>query len=122
MATLYFAVFSVILSVAAQFLLKAGLSQQAQASMLNVPVSHWQSVLGIATNWLVVGGFSLYGLGAIVWLRVLSEWDVSKAYPLVGLGFALTLLIGLALGEQVSWTRAAGVLLIVVGVMLISRT
>ena len=45
------------------------------------------------TNKFLITGFMLYGLGAIVWLGVLAKWDVSKAYPLVGLGFLLSALV-----------------------------
>ena len=40
---------------------------------------------------------------------VLSQWDVSKAYPLVGLGFVFTVAIGWFIGEQVTSLRAIGV-------------
>ena len=53
---------------------------------------------------------------------MLSKWDVSKAYPLVGLGFALTLLIGWLAGEQVTLQRIGGVLLICAGVWIVGRT
>lgn len=69
----------------------------------------------------VLLGFCLYGLGALVWLSVLSKWEVSKAYPLVGLGFALTLLVGWR-REQVSALRVGGVVLISCGVYSLSRT
>ena len=61
-------------------------------------------------------GFSLYGLGAVVWLAVLSQWDVSKAYPLVGIGFVLTALFGWFLGEDVTILRLFGVALICAGI------
>ena len=70
----------------------------------------------------VLTGFALYGLGALVWLLVLAEWDVSKAYPLVGLGFAATLLIGWSIGEHVTIVRAIGVVLICAGVALVGRS
>ena len=66
----------------------------------------------LLTDKSVLGGFLLYGLGAVVWLGVLSRWDVSKAYPLVGLGFAFTVAIGLMTGEHVTLSRMAGVALI----------
>lgn len=70
----------------------------------------------------VLLGFALYGLGAVVWLSVLSRWEVSKAYPLVGLGFALSAWVGHWTGEQISYERLAGILLICAGVALVSRT
>jgi len=64
----------------------------------------------------------LYGLGAVAWLGVLSQWDVSKAYPLVGIGFVFTVAIGWLIGEQVTLVRALGVTLICIGVILVGRS
>lgn len=119
MNTFYIAILSIALSVAAQFSLKAGMSDTVVKDILNNPFA-LGTVITVITNKFVVGGFLLYGLGAIVWLGVLSKWDVSKAYPLVGLGFVFTLLVGLTQGEQVGPARAAGVLLIASGVYLVS--
>ena len=70
----------------------------------------------------VLGGFLLYGLGAIVWLGVLSKWDVSKAYPLVGLGFVFTVAIGFMVGEHITLPRVVGVMLICAGVFLVGQS
>jgi len=106
---------SIMLSVAAQFALKAGMtataSAKADAILSRVVVNQW--------IWL---GFAAYGLGALVWLSVLSRWDVSKAYPLVGGGFAVTLVVGYFLGENVTPTRMIGVAVICVGIALVSNS
>ena len=81
-----------------------------------------RTLLFVLGNKFIIGGFLLYGLGAIVWLGVLSRWDVSKAYPLVGVGFGLTAIIGLLIGEQVTLPRAMGVALICAGVFLVGRS
>lgn len=112
---------SIILSVTAQFSLKAGMMQIKAAE----PMSGSGSLPGLLpflTNKYLFLGFMLYGLGAIVWLGVLAKWDVSKAYPIVGLGFLLSTLVGFALGEHVTLLRAAGMLLIVAGVYIIAMT
>ena len=121
MSTLLIAILSILLSVAAQFSLKAGMSSSAVREVLAQPFGP-MTAFSVLTNKFVFAGFLLYGLGAIVWLGVLSRWDVSKAYPLVGLGFACTVAIGFLLGEQVSLARLVGVLLICFGVFVVSRT
>lgn len=121
MNTLVIAIFSIILSVMAQFALNAGMSSVEMKAVMAQPLT-WSSLLTVLTNVFVFGGFCLYGFGAVVWLGVLSRWDVSKAYPLVGLGFAFTVIIGLISGEQVSLLRAFGVALICAGVVLVSRS
>ena len=120
MTTITIAMLSIALSVAAQFSLKAGMSGEDMRAILAQPLT-MRSALSILTNNYVVGGFLLYGLGAIVWLAVLSKWDVSKAYPLVGLGFAATVAIGWALGEHVTIPRAVGVALICAGVFMVGQ-
>jgi drug/metabolite transporter (DMT)-like permease len=115
------AVASIAISVLAQFSLRAGMSSASvRAALAQSEVLH--SVIAIASNKFVLLGFLLYGVGAIVWLAVLTHWEVSKAYPLVGLGFVLAIAIGFFAGEQVSLVRIAGALLICVGVFLVSRT
>jgi len=81
-----------------------------------------RTVQVILTNGFVIGGFTLYGLSALMWLGVLVRWDVSKAYLLVGLGFGLTVFIGILLGEQVTLNRVVGVMLICIGVFLVGRS
>lgn len=80
------------------------------------------TLFDVLTDKYVFGGFMLYGLGAVVWLGVLSKWDVSKAYPLVGLGFVFTVAIGFLVGEQVTIQRVIGVALICAGVFLVGRS
>lgn len=105
----------------AQYSLKAGMSGEAVKTVLAQPQS-FRTFFSILMNHFVLGGFLLYGLGAIVWLGVLSKWDVSKAYPLVGLGFVFTVIVGFLLGEQVTLARVAGVALICSGVFLVARS
>ncbi|HEY9106431.1 MAG TPA: hypothetical protein VIN58_07110 [Roseateles sp.] len=114
MNTLLLAILSVMISVAAQFSLKAG--------MTAVRAEGAATLLTTFTNKFVLLGFLFYGLGAVVWLGVLSKWEVSKAYPLVGLGFAMTAVVGMLIGEQVSLARLGGVALICAGVVLVART
>lgn len=121
MNTFAIALLSIVLSVTAQFSLKAGMSQPGVQAAMAQPFS-LGSLIPVIANKYVLGGFVLYGLGAVIWLGVLSKWDVSKAYPLVGLGFVFTVLAGLMVGEQVSPLRAGGVALICAGVFVVARS
>ncbi|AQR66959.1 MULTISPECIES: hypothetical protein [unclassified Janthinobacterium] len=121
MNTFCIAILSIALSVMAQFSLKTGMSGDGVQAMMAQPKS-FMTLMHILTDKYVLGGFLLYGLGAVAWLGVLSQWEVSKAYPLAGLGFVLTLPIACLLGEQVSLPRVMGVALICAGVFLVGRS
>ncbi len=117
----FVAILSVALSVAAQFSLKAGMSGERAREAMAQPYP-LQLILTILTDRYLLGGFLLYGAGAVIWLRVLSKADVSKAYPLVGLGFVMTAAVGFMVGEHVTLPRLTGVALICAGVFLVGRS
>lgn len=111
---------SVTLSVLAQLLLRSGMASQTVQGAMN---KHWlDSVLAIATNSYVIGGLFAYVASAAVWLGVLSKVEVSKAYPFVGLGFVGTMLGAyFLLNEPLTATKIIGTVLIVLGVITLSR-
>lgn len=77
----------------------------------------------VATDGTVLLGLTTFALSACLWLLVLARVDVSLAYPFVGLGFIVTMVLAvLILKEPLSIARIAGTLLIVVGVVVISRS
>ena len=98
---LVLAVFCVLLSSAAQIAMKRGMGAPADSDL--------SSTYGHAlTSPLVWLGLMLYGLSAVLWLWVLSRLPVSLAYPLVSLGFVVTMGVGVVwLGEPFSWVRHA---------------
>lgn len=118
---MFIALISIVFSVAAQFCLKAGMSSSAVRMAMEAKISI-QGVFTLISSPYIVAGFMLYGMGAMIWLAVLARWDVSKAYPIVGLGFVLAALIGLTQGENISLLRMAGIVLIVSGVAVVART
>lgn len=112
---------SVMLSSTAQIVLKTGMSSPAVLSVLNSQ-SGFPVVRAIATNFHVLGGLFLYFASAAVWLLVLAKVDVSTAYPFVGVGFIVTMLLAFAInGEVLTITKISGTLLIALGVAVIAR-
>ena len=110
---------SVALSAIAQIALKIGMGGDAARQAL-AHDSLWRGYLALLLVPAVATGLAAYGLSALLWLRVLAEVEVSKAYPFVALAIVLTMVLGvLVLGEVVPAWRAAGAALIVVGVVLV---
>ena len=74
------------------------------------------------TPWVIVG-FALYGISAILWLDVLSKLDFSLAFPMVGLTYVFTLLIGrFFFDETIGWERMLGVGFIILGIFFLIRS
>jgi drug/metabolite transporter (DMT)-like permease len=114
--------FSVLCGIGGQLTLKSGMTAvgRIDAAALAEPLA---TFLRVVTNPLVIGGLGLYVLGAAAWLTVLSRVQLSLAYPLLALTYAVTpLLAWLLLGESVPSIRWLGVATICLGVFLVSRS
>jgi len=111
----------VLLNTIAQLLLKAGANavgrfEFSAANALEVGMR-------FALNPYVIGGLGCYVVSVVVWLAALSRVEVSVAYPMLSLGFALNALLAWwLLGEAVTPQRIAGIAIIIVGVTLVARS
>jgi drug/metabolite transporter (DMT)-like permease len=108
--------------VCGQLTLKMGMTQVGRlgADSLAEPL---QVVLRVLTSPLVIGGLSLYVVGAGVWMMVLSRSALSFAYPILAVSYAITpLLAALLLGETLNTTRWLGIAIICLGVFVVSRS
>jgi drug/metabolite transporter (DMT)-like permease len=117
--TLLLGLFSIMLLSAGQTSLKYGLNAIDGVSLAGGLASFLKL---FQTPWVIVG-FGLYGLSAILWLDVLSKLDFSLAFPMVGLTYVFTLLIGrFFFGEVVNWERMLGVAFIIGGIFFLIRS
>jgi drug/metabolite transporter (DMT)-like permease len=111
----------VLLNALAQLGLKA--ATRATGPLIVTDSRVWQralEVLVVPSLWFALAA---YGLSVIVWLVGLSRVPVSQAYPLLSLGYVIN--IGLAwwlLGEVPNVQRVAGIAVIVLGVVLVTRS
>ena len=72
---------------------------------------------------LVIGGVALQAVFFFVYLTLLSRADVSQLLPMTALDYiVVALLAQWVLGEVITPARWAGIGLITVGVVLVSRT
>lgn len=119
MPTLPLIIISALINTAAQLLLKAG----ADRLKLLSGATFDALVLGLITNpYLLLGGVCYVG-SVGVWIVVLSRVPVSFAYPMVSIGYITTAIAAaLILNEYLSFTRIVGILIIIFGVYLITRT
>ena len=66
----------------------------------------------------MIAGFSLYVIGTLIWLNVLSKVSLSIAFPLFSMSYFLVVILSATvLKERVVWSYAiVGLLLISIGV------
>ena len=70
--------------------------------------------------WLVLVGFALYALGAVLMLVAYRFGELSVLQPILGLSYVLSLALGAWwLHEQVTAGRVLGVVAVVAGVALV---
>ena len=118
-----FAVLStgVLLNAFAQLGLKS--ATQTTGPLLVGDAGVWRrglELLAVPSLW---GAVCAYALSLVVWIVGLSRVPVSQAYPLLSMGYVLN--IGLAwwlLGEAPNVQRVVGIAVIVLGVVLVSRS
>ncbi len=119
-----FILLSVFLAALAQLTLKYGVdrvtSHGHSGIVLSQPVN---SILRVAREPFIWVGLTLFATSAAVWIVVLSRASLSFAYPFAALTYVIILLFDrIFLKVDVPGLRWAGVLFIVTGIILVSRT
>ena len=110
---------SVLLNCAAQLLIRKGMLIEGEVGMQNM-LSHIGSMI---TNVWLWGAMLCYALSIFLWMSVLSKVEVSYAYPFLSVGYVVSAIAGYALfNENLSPVRIAGIIVICIGVILISRS
>lgn len=111
----------VLLNAGAQLLLKEGMRRIGyfEFAWVNVlPIG-----LQVAGNPFVLAGLFAYVVSVGVWLLVLSRVEVSLAYPMLSVGYIVNAVAGYYLfQENLSLTRITGILIIIAGVYLVTRS
>ena len=108
---------SILLGSFAQYLLKKGVTDVTRVSNGFI-----QLLKNSVSNISLIIGLSFYALSMVFWLYVLSKMQLSKAYPMVSLGYVFTMFLGyFLLNESLSAFKLIGIMLIICGVIFISR-
>jgi len=113
---------STLLGAAGQLLFRAF----SQAQTLSPVNGLWESLGKSETPWTVPTGFGylLVGIGCylvavLLWVRVLRDLPLSRAYPLLSLSYPLVYCGAVVwLGESLSLQRTVGTALVSLGALL----
>jgi multidrug transporter EmrE-like cation transporter len=111
----------VLLNAAAQLALKQGMRQIGHFDFS--PATLFAMSWRVGTNGYVIFGLGCYVVSVVVWLLALSRVEVSFAYPLLSVGYIVTAVAAwYFFGEALTPIRIAGIAVIIVGVIMISRS
>ncbi|MDR2766393.1 MAG: EamA family transporter [Holosporaceae bacterium] len=107
----------VTINSAAQVALKKGVAT------VNFGQPLWPLALSLLTNPYIFGGAFIFVVAFLLWLYLLSLFDLSFLYPASSLGFVITSVAGwLFFAEAITWSRGVGIVLILLGVMCIAKS
>ncbi len=103
---------AIVFAVMTQLLLKQG--------MLRRPNFRLKDLASLIGNLPVLGGFICLGISILLYLQALSNLNLSVAYPTVGLGYVLVIIMSkVCFKEPISLIRWIAVLIICAGVTLV---
>ena len=72
--------------------------------------------------WVFSGFFAAF-IASFFWMAAMTKFDISYAYPFMSSAFVLVFLLSVILFEEVvTWQKVAGLLLIVAGIIVTSRS
>ena len=112
---------AIVIGTGGQLLLKAGVNTIGAFafSLDNVlPVG-----MKLALEPRILVGLSCYVVSLTFWILALSRVEVSVAYPMGSIGFALNAVLAWwLLGEAVTPMRMLGIVVIIIGVWLVARS
>jgi drug/metabolite transporter (DMT)-like permease len=108
------ALLSIMLGAFAQLFFKKGINR--------LDIKEYNHIfLKFMTEWHILTGILCYGFSLLLWFYVLSQLPLSKAYPLVSIGYVISIFLGYyLLNEQITIFKFIGVVLISLGVLFIS--
>jgi drug/metabolite transporter (DMT)-like permease len=101
----------------AQLLLKKGVI------LVDFGQSMPRLIMAIVANIYICGGVFIFIMSLLLWLYLLSQFDLSFLYPFGSLSYVLAAMGGwFFFAERISLCRGGGILLILVGVILIAKS
>jgi uncharacterized membrane protein len=110
---------SSICVVSGHLMIKAGLNTASATHSDSGVLNH---VVHLLVQPEVFAGLAIYLFGTGCWMIAVSQKEISFLYPLSSVNYVLVAIAsGVFLSESISSSRAAGILLIVLGMFLLNR-
>jgi multidrug transporter EmrE-like cation transporter len=79
-------------------------------------------ILRLLLNPWVISSFAAAFIASLSWMAAMTQFELSFAYPFMSLAFVVVMILSIMfLGEQLTWTKIAGTLIIITGLFVITR-
>ena len=116
----FFVALTILLTVYGQLILKWQVTENAH--LIAQPYSVMNVVTLLLKPW-VISGFAAAFAASICWMAAISRLPLSKAYPYMSCNFVLVaIMAALLFREHLDGYKIAGTLIIVLGVVVLSRS
>lgn len=117
MKAIYLILISILFVASGQLLLKKGVMDAGELDFGNLT----QTIPKLLTSPLLLLGIAIFVSSSVLWLIALSRTELSYAYPLLSIGYALVAVLSwLFFDEKLGVLRIAGIGVIIIGISLMS--
>jgi len=80
-------------------------------------------LITVVSNWKILCAIVLYFIPVIIWLYLLKRIELTLLQPILSLTYVVTPLLAIVfLDEKISIIRWVGIVIIVIGVVIVSRS
>jgi len=108
---------SILLGVIGQLSMKKGMINVGEISVTEL---FGKKLFSVVFEKFVFIGIALYLISASFWLVILSQEELSFAYPLIGIGYIVTAILAkIFFHETLTMFKILGIILIVVGAFFV---
>jgi len=112
---------TVFFTVYGQLIIKARISRYGELPASGYEKFHF-ILSALMDPWILSGLVSAF-VASIFWIAAMTKFDISYAYPFMSSAFILVYVLSVALfAEPVTWAKSIGLVLIVAGIFVTSRS
>lgn len=107
------------INACAQLLLRKAMMKYADFTIEHL----FSLLLSVITNSYLILGVMCYVIGMILWMIILSKFEVSFAYPMLSISYIFTAIFAyFVFNEPLTFNKILGIVIICFGVYILTRS
>ena len=113
---------SILFAVSSQLIIKWQMTQHDLSGNLNM-FDKFYYVFTMLTNPFILLSIFFTLLSGLSWMIAMSKFDISYAYPFTTLGFVFVFVLSIFIfHEPFTWQKLVGLIFIVIGIIVTSKS